>query len=56
MGRGCVTPEQLKNVQGFIEGDMDLLEGYDELPAEAQEKVDFAIKNGHVPDEDWRGV
>lgn len=51
-----MTPEQIKNVQGFIEGDMNLVDGYDELTPEAQAKVDFAIKNGHVPDEDWRGV
>ncbi|KAF2274147.1 zf-PARP-domain-containing protein [Westerdykella ornata] len=52
---GCVTPEQIKNVQSFIDGDMDLLEGYEELPQEEKDKVDFAIKNGHVPDEDWKG-
>jgi hypothetical protein len=35
---------------------MDLLDGYDEIPPEAQAKIDFAMENGHVPDEDWRGV
>jgi hypothetical protein len=43
-------------VQDFTEGDTDLIEGYDELPKDMQEKVDFALKNGHVPDEDWKGV
>lgn len=52
---GCVTPEQIKNVQSFIDGDMDLLDGYDELPQEWQDKIDRALKQGHVDDEDWRG-
>lgn len=39
-----------------IEDDLDLLDGYDELPPEAQEKVRRALENGHVDDEDWRGV
>lgn len=56
MPRGCVTPEQIKNIKNFIEGDMDLLEGYDEMPQDARDKVDFAIEHGHVPDEDWKGV
>jgi hypothetical protein len=43
-------------VQGFIEGDKDLVEGYGDLPADAQEKLDFALEHGHVPDEDWKGV
>lgn len=33
-----------------------MVDGYDELLAEFQEKVDFALQNGHVPDEDWKGV
>lgn len=33
-----------------------MVDGYDELPEEYQKKVDFALKNGHVPDEDWKGV
>jgi hypothetical protein len=33
-----------------------MVDGYDELPEEYQEKVEFALKNGHVPDEDWKGV
>lgn len=43
-------------MQGFIEGDKDLVEGYGDLPADAQEKLDFALEHGHVPDEDWKGV
>ena len=37
-------------------GDTDMVDGYDTLPPEMQEKVKFALENGHVPDEDWKGV
>jgi hypothetical protein len=37
-------------------GDTDMVDGYDTLPSEMQEKVKFALENGHVPDEDWKGV
>lgn len=36
--------------------DYSLLDGYDELPEELQEKVRRALENGHVDDEDWKGV
>lgn len=32
-----------------------MVDGYDELTPEFQEKVQFALANGHVPDEDWKG-
>jgi hypothetical protein len=51
-----VTPQVIANVQEFIDGDKDLLDGYDELPTEAQAKIDYALEHGHVPDEDWKGV
>lgn len=35
---------------------MDLIDGYDELPADAQEKVKRALDQGHVDDEEWNGV
>lgn len=35
---------------------MDLIDGYDELPSDAQEKVKRALEQGHVDDEDWNGV
>lgn len=47
---------QISNVNEFLGGDMDLLDGYDDLPQEYKDKIDFALKNGHVPDEDWKGV
>ncbi|KAK7191523.1 hypothetical protein DPSP01_011040 [Paraphaeosphaeria sporulosa] len=52
---GCVTPAQVAHLIEESGGDTDMVDGYDELPAELQEKVDFALKNGHVPDEDWKG-
>ncbi|KAG9192926.1 hypothetical protein G6011_11660 [Alternaria panax] len=51
---GCVTPKQVENLIEACGGDTDMVDGYDELPDEFKEKVDFALKNGHIPDEDWR--
>lgn len=36
--------------------DMDMVDGYDELPDEVQEKVKRALEQGHVDDADWNGV
>ena len=33
-----------------------MVDGYDELPQEFKEKVDYALKEGHVHDDDWKGV
>ncbi|KAL8785965.1 MAG: hypothetical protein Q9213_003041 [Squamulea squamosa] len=52
---GCVTPQQLSGLQDKLEGDVDMLDGYEELPEDCQEKVKRAVENGHVDDEDWRG-
>jgi hypothetical protein len=64
--RGCVTPLQIKNLQDqvgpledFDDLDEDLsriIDGYDEIDDEFREKIKFALQNGHVPDEDWKGV
>lgn len=54
--RGCVTPAQIDNLIETSGGDTEMVDGYDELPEEYQEKVKFALENGHVPDEDWKGV
>lgn len=56
MCRGCVTPKQIENLIEVTEKDTDLVDGYDELPSEFQEKVQYALENGHIPDEDWKGV
>jgi hypothetical protein len=64
--RGCMTPLQVKNLQDqvgpledFDDLDADLsviIDGYDEIDDESREKIKFALQNGHVPDEDWKGV
>jgi hypothetical protein len=36
--------------------DLDLLDGYEELPQEHQEKLARALDQGHIDDEDWNGV
>lgn len=59
---GCVTPIQIANVQKDIDGldidddeDMMVLDGWEELPDWAKEKIKQALKDGHVADEDWKG-
>jgi hypothetical protein len=54
--RGCVTPKQIGNLIESSGGDTDMVDGFDEVPAEYQEKIQFALENGHIPDEDWKGV
>ena len=50
-----MTPTQISNLTSSLEGDMSLLDGYDELSSEDKERVERAISQGHVDDEDWRG-
>ncbi|KAL8706051.1 MAG: hypothetical protein Q9201_000873 [Fulgogasparrea decipioides] len=52
---GCVTPAQLAGIQDALEGDMEMFDGYEELPADLQEKVKQAVGQGHVDDDDWKG-
>jgi hypothetical protein len=56
LDRGCVTPKVIANVNEYIEGDLDLLEGYENLPEDIQVKVKRALDQGHVDDEEWQGV
>lgn len=62
MHRGCVTPAQIDNVVKSIGGleafeeDPNVLDGYEEVDEGNQEKIRTALKEGHVPDEDWKGV
>lgn len=39
-----------------MDGDFDSLDGYDEISSENQEKVKQAVNQGHVDDDDWKGV
>ena len=52
---GCVTPQQLGNVQTELDNDPENLDGYEELPDDIKQKIAQAIQQGHVDDEDWRG-
>ena len=54
--RGCVTPTVLNNWAETTEMDMELVDGYEELPEHAQAKVKRALEQGHVDDDDWNGV
>lgn len=52
-----MTPKQLANWKDKTEDmDMDLVDGYEELDEETQQKVHRALDLGHVDDEDWKGV
>jgi len=51
-----VTPAVIAGWNEFMAGDMELCEGYTDLPEEDQEKVSRALKQGHVDDADWSGV
>ncbi|KAL4957244.1 hypothetical protein BDW69DRAFT_156725 [Aspergillus filifer] len=56
---GCVTPKVISNINDLIgEGDdrdLDMLDGYDELPSDLQDKIKRALEQGHVDDADWKG-
>lgn len=55
--RGCVTPKQVASINDIVGGDdFSLLDGYDELSAENQEKIRDAVEHGHINDSDWKGV
>ena len=54
--RGCVTPKVLFNWKESSGLDMELVDGYEELPEDQQEKVKRAIEQCHVDDDDWNGV
>ncbi|KKZ67787.1 hypothetical protein EMCG_06553 [[Emmonsia] crescens] len=54
---GCVTPRQIASIQDIVgdEKDCTLIDGYDEISAENQEKFREAVEQGHVSDSDWKG-
>ena len=51
-----MTPTQIANMKEKTEDNLEYLDGYEELPEDLQEKVRRAMEQGHVDDEDWRGV
>lgn len=48
---GCVTPRIIENMKKNFDSATEL-DGFDELPAEDQAKVEKAWEEGHVADED----
>lgn len=46
----------LSNWNETSEGNPELIDGFEELPPKAQEKVRRALAQVHVDDEDWNGV
>jgi hypothetical protein len=36
--------------------DIEMVDGYDELPEDVKDKVQRALEQGHVDDENWKGV
>ena len=46
----------MKNSIDEAGGDFEILDNFENLPEEIQEKVKRALEQGHVDDEDWRGV
>ncbi|GAM90526.1 hypothetical protein ANO11243_085700 [Dothideomycetidae sp. 11243] len=53
---GCVTPKQLENIKSETGEDQEMIDGYEELPEDYQEKILRAMAQGHVDDDDWRHV
>ena len=60
--RGCITPKQIANLLTSIDGedglpdDLDIIDGYEDVGEENQAKIRTALQQGHVPDQDWKGV
>ena len=48
---GCVTPKILSNIKAAI-GDVDDLDGFDDLKDEDKERLRHAFQDGKVADED----
>ena len=51
-----MTPTVIHNWYESADGDMEMIDGYEDLPADAQARVKRAFEQGHVDDEDWNGV
>ena len=54
--RGCVTPKQISGIKEAIEDNLDMFDGYEELPEDLQDKIKLALAEGHIADDDWTGV
>jgi len=47
--------ESIGGLEG-LEDDLNVIDGFDEVGEESQEKIVTALKEGHIPDEDWKWV
>lgn len=64
--RGCITPKIVENlVEALVGKDgnaddiddtVDAIDGWEDMSDEWKEKILTMLKDGHVPDEDWKGV
>lgn len=57
--RGCVTPKLISNMAKTFEEDGDSVEdldGFDEISEDNQQRIRKALEQGHVDDDDWKGV
>lgn len=51
-----MTPKQIINLKQAIEDNVDLLDGYEDLDEDIQEKIKKSLEDGHIPDDEWIGV
>ena len=51
-----MTPRQFEQWKEVSEANEDLIDGYDELSEDLQEKVIRCIEQEHVDDDEWNGV
>ena len=51
-----MTPQQIAGLKKDIEDDVELLDGYEDMGEDMQAKIRQALMDGHVADEDWKGV
>ena len=64
--RGCITPKIVENVVTALVGKdgspdnvddfVEAIDGWEDMSEEWQAKILTMLKEGHVPDEDWKGV
>lgn len=56
MNRGCITPKIIENINNETDHDASQIDGMEDVGEEWAAKFQKALDEGHVPDEDWKGV
>ena len=58
-----MTPRQIGTLVSQLEGldldddlDLEIIDGWDEIDMQSQVKIKQALKDGHVADDEWKGV